>query len=360
MTGNSKGSIVKYMVQQIDIEEYLKSETPLIDVRSPGEYKKGHIPGAINIPLFSDTERARVGTVYKRQSKEKAMRLGYKYVQPKLEDFIVRSKQAAPKGSIAVYCARGGLRSRSFAEHLRDNGFPHVLVITGGYKAYRKHALGTFDIPFHLKILGGYTGSGKTPVIHEFMKRGYQVIDLEGLAMHRGSAFGAIDEHEQPTSEQFQNNLFNAWRKLDYCQPVWLEDESHNIGGVVVPYNLITQMRKSVLYFLDVPKEARARHLVSEYADVSSESLAESIHKISKRLGQQNTIRCLQLLEKKNYYEVALLALSYYDKSYAKAMRYRNRENVFVVPSESTDHTRNADLIIALCEQQKVDGSMPA
>lgn len=348
------------MVQQIDIEEYLKSETPLIDVRSPGEYNKGHIPGAINIPLFSDTERARVGTVYKRQSREKAMHLGYKYVQPKLEDFILRSKQAAREGRVTVYCARGGLRSGSFAGHLHDNGFHLVSVISGGYKAYRKHALGTFDIPFHLRILGGYTGSGKTPVIHQLIQRGHQAVDLEGLAMHRGSAFGAINEHGQPTSEQFQNNLFNVWRKLDHSQPVWLEDESHNIGGVVVPYNLITQMRKSVLYFLDVPKEARARHLVSEYADVSSESLAESIHKISKRLGQQNTIRCLQLLEKKNYYEVALLALSYYDKSYAKAMRYRNRENVFVVSSDSTDPIRNTDLIIALCEQHKRDGAMPA
>ncbi|MFW5770018.1 MAG: rhodanese-like domain-containing protein, partial [Spirochaetota bacterium] len=155
------------MVQQIEIEEYLRSGTPLIDVRSPGEYKKGHIPGAINIPLFSDTERARVGTVYKRQSKEKAMRLGYQYVHPKLEDFIVRSKQAAPRGRVTIYCARGGLRSSSFAGHLSDNGFFHVSVITGGYKAYRKHASGTFDMPFHLRILGGYTGSGKTPVLHE-------------------------------------------------------------------------------------------------------------------------------------------------------------------------------------------------
>jgi tRNA 2-selenouridine synthase len=348
------------MVHEVDIDEYLRSGNPLIDVRSPGEYKKGHIPGAINIPLFSDTERARVGTVYKRQSKEKAMSLGYKYVEPRLEDFIVRSKQAAPQGRVTVYCARGGLRSGSFAGHLRDNGFSHVSVISGGYKAYRKHASGTFDIPFNLRILGGYTGSGKTPVLHELIERGHQVVDLEGLAMHRGSAFGAIDQQEQPTSEQFQNNLFDAWRKLDYSQPVWLEDESHNIGGVVVPYNLITQMRKSALYFLDVPKEARARHLVSEYADVSSESLAESIHKISKRLGQQNTIRCLRLLEKKNYHEVALLALSYYDKSYTKAMRYRKRENVFVVPSGGTDPVRNADLIITLCQQHKRDGAMSA
>lgn len=341
------------MITEIDIRDFFQTNNPLIDVRSPGEYAKGHIPGAVNIPLFSDEERARIGTVYVQQSSEKAIELGYKYVNPKLSDFILQSWKVAPNGKVTVHCWRGGMRSRSFAEHLSENGFRDVSVITGGYKAYRNFVLSSFDSPFHMRIVGGYTGSGKTDVIKQLQNTGFQAIDLEGIARHKGSAFGNVEQQVQPTVEQFENNLFDLWRKLDYTQPIWLEDESHNIGGVNIPMNLYKQMQKSPVYFLDIPREERAKHLVTEYATADKELLTESICKISKRLGGQNTKEALQLLNEEKFYEVALLALSYYDKSYLKGMRFHDPEKIFTIQKKNTNPVENATAIIKIDEYER-------
>jgi tRNA 2-selenouridine synthase len=341
------------MVQEINIIDYFKTNSPLIDVRSPGEYEKGHIPGAVNIPLFSDAERADVGTVYVQQSKEKAMELGYEYVTPKLADFITESKKVAQNGKVVVHCWRGGMRSRSFAQHLHDNGFTDVSVIIGGYKAYRTHLHSIFDIPFNLRIVSGYTGSGKTLIIKQLQNMGLQAVDLEGLAKHKGSAFGAVAQQVQPTVEQFENNLFEVWRKLDYTKPIWLEDESHNIGGVNIPMNLFHQMRNCPAYFLDIPKEERARYLVTEYAEADPEFLAESIRKISKRLDGQKTKEAFQYLNENNFYEVAFIALSYYDKTYLKGMKFRDPEKVFIIPKTDTDPVENTKSILKLYEQHE-------
>jgi tRNA 2-selenouridine synthase len=347
------------MVQEIEIEKFFKTKSPLIDVRSPGEFEKGHIPGAVNIPLFSDDERAHIGTVYVQQSRDKAMELGYRYVNPKLEDFILQSRKVAPTGDVVIHCWRGGMRSHSFAQHLHDNGFENVSVITGGYKAYRTYLHSTFDIPFHLKIIGGYTGSGKTHIIKQISQAGYQVIDLEGLAKHKGSAFGAIAQQPQPTVEQFENDLFEEWRKLDYTQPIWLEDESRNIGGVNIPMNLFNQMRNSPLFFLDIPKEERARLLVTEYADADIESLSESIRKISKRLDGQKVKEAFQYLSERKFYEVAYLALSYYDKTYLKGLKYRTSDNIVVIPQSSTDPVENTNAILKYYNQYERNKTYP-
>lgn len=341
------------MVQEIEIANFLKTEIPLIDVRSPGEFAKGHIPGAVNIPLFSDDERAHVGTVYVQQSKEKALELGYQYVNPKLTDFITQSKTIAPDGKVTIHCWRGGMRSHSFAQHLYDNGFADVSVITGGYKAYRTYLHNTFDISFDLRIVGGYTGSGKTHVIKQLQSLGLQAVDLEDLAKHKGSAFGAMAEQAQPTVEQFENNLFDVWRKLNYSRPIWLEDESHNIGGVNIPMNLYDQMRNSRLYFLDIPKEERAKLLVTEYADTDIESLAESIRKISKRLDGQKVKEAFHYLSERNFYEVALIALNYYDKTYLKGMNFRDQEKVFIIPQNDTNPVENTKAILNYYEQHE-------
>jgi tRNA 2-selenouridine synthase len=347
------------MVQEINIKDFLKTDIPLIDVRSPGEFIKGHIPGAMNIPLFSDAERAHVGILYVQQSKEKAMELGYRYVNPKLTRFIAESKIVAPDGKVAVHCWRGGMRSQTFAQHLNDNGFGSVSIIGGGYKAYRRHVLKTFDIPFNLKIIGGYSGSGKTLVLHQLRNIGLQTIDLEELAKHKGSAFGGIGQSPQPTVEQFENNLFDAWRKLDYSQPIWLEDESFNIGGVNIPMNLFNQMRNSAVYFLDISKEERARYLVTEYAHAPAELLTESLTRLSKRLGGQNTKIVLEFLNEQKFYEVALLTLSYYDKSYLKGMRFHDQEKVFTVPLKKIDTPANAKSLIQFYEQHERDKTNP-
>lgn len=330
------------MVSEINIDEALKLNWPIIDVRSPGEYEKGHIPHSSSIPLFSNDERAHVGTVYKQQSKEAAIEVGYKYVNPKLNNFISDSFNIAPNGKVIIHCWRGGMRSRSFAQHLAENGFKEVKVITGGYKAFRNYVLNNFATPVNLKVLGGFTGSGKTYILKELHNQGSQLIDLEGLANHKGSAFGAIGQKEQPTVEQFENNLHEKWCELNLEKPIWVEDESHNIGGVKIPMPLFEQMRKAKLYFIDIPKEERAKHLVVEYTNCNIELLANSILRITKRLGGLNATKSIQLLKEKKFFEVAIIALHYYDKAYLKGMNSRQSKHVIKIQLPTINHYENA------------------
>ena len=337
------------MLKRIDIEEYLSTEPfiPLIDVRTPAEYGTGHIPGAVNIPLSSNEEREKGGTAYKQQAPEAAYDLGYKLVTPKLQDFIERSGSVSRDGRVTVYCWRGGMRSRAFAEHIEKNGLEEVYVIEGGYKAFRQYALEAFNQP-PLQILGGYTGSGKTKILHELKAQGEQVIDLEGIAHHKGSAFGAIGQPEQPPNEHFMNLLFWEWRMLDPQKPVWLEDESIHIVKVFIPENLFQRMRDSVVYFLDIPKDVRGEFLVEDYVGTDSEMLADSVRKISRRLGGLRTAEALEALDQKDYYTAAVITLDYYDKFYLKGLNRRERDKVVVVKSGTVDARINAEKLLSL------------
>lgn len=343
------------MITKISIGDYFAQEhpQPLIDVRSPGEFEKGHIPGAANIALFSNDERAAVGTVYVQQSREKAIELGYQYVTPKLDWFVTESKKVAVGKAVAVHCWRGGMRSQSFAEHLNANGFDEVYVITGGYKAFRNHVLNFFEQPFLLRILGGYTGSGKTPLLKTIGKMGQQVIDLEGLAHHKGSAFGAIGETDQPTVEQFENNLFEQFRKLDLTKPVWLEDESHNIGRVKIPLSLFRQIREQHIFFINIPKALRAHHLVNDYASFGNEKLASAINGIAKRLGGQNVKLAHEYLAKNKYFEVAMIALQYYDKAYKRGVESRTKGTVHQIALSIINPEKNAKNLIKFVEEHE-------
>ncbi len=332
----------------ISIAEYYQkySHLAIIDVRSPGEFTKGHIPGATNIPLFSDAERAMVGTAYVRQSKEIAMNIGLKIVKPKLEYFIEESEKVAPSGEVVVHCWRGGMRSQSFARHLSDNGFHSIRVIEGGYKSFRNYVLHFFEYPFKLTILGGYTGSGKTMILKYLQEQSLQVVDLEGVAHHRGSAFGGIEMGKQPTGEQFENNLFEEMRHLDQDSTIWMEDESHHIGSVFIPLGLFKQIEKSEVYFLDIKKEKRAEYLVQEYAGLDKEQLAFSIRKITKRLGYDRTKKALEYLENNNFYEVAITTLTYYDKYYLGGLSLRKSGSVHRLASDEVDTQKNARILL--------------
>ncbi|HEU4717669.1 MAG TPA: tRNA 2-selenouridine(34) synthase MnmH, partial [Bacteroidia bacterium] len=217
------------MPTRLSIENFLLESTgiPVADVRSPAEFAGGHIPGAFNIPLFTNEERAAVGTIYKQQGNEAAVLKGLEFVGPKMTAFILKARENAPGKKIAVHCWRGGMRSASMAWLFETAGM-EVLLLSGGYKAYRNFVLSNTGRKFDLRVVGGETGSGKTDILHELARKGEQVLDLEGLARHKGSSYGAIGQDPQPTVEQFENDFVHALTKLDPSRPVWIEDESRS------------------------------------------------------------------------------------------------------------------------------------
>lgn len=316
---------------QLSVEEFLEQAQtlPIIDVRSPGEFTHAHIPGAVNIPLFDNNERAEIGTKYKQAGKDAAVLLGLERVGPKLADFVKQSKKLNPKQKeVLVHCWRGGMRSGSFAWLLNTAGLT-ASTLSGGYKAYRNTVLAAFNEPRNLIILGGKTGSGKTDILHELARQGEQVIDLEGLAHHKGSTYGAIGQLPQPSSEQFENLIFTQRHQLDPSRRIWLEDESRNVGSCFIPLPLWQQMRAAPVAFVDVPKHVRIHRLVAEYTGIDHALLVEATERIKKRLGGKVTKDALEALGRHDYAAVADLTLDYYDKAYLHGLSQRDAGNVY-------------------------------
>ncbi len=323
----------------LEIAELLEQRgaCPLLDVRSPGEYAQGHIPCAVSFPLFSDAERAAVGTLYKQTGKEDAMELGLRYVGPKLESFVKEAKALAPGRKIMVHCWRGGQRSGAMAWLLRQAGF-EVETMPGGYKAYRKWVLECFESsPLQLVVLGGQTGSGKTKILHELARLGEQVIDLEGLANHKGSAFGFIGELPQPTVEQFENDLFDRILALDLTKRIWVENESHSIGRVFIPEPFWKKMKIAPLVNIKIPDEARIQNLLEDYVLTDKADLVTAFNKIGKKLGGNNLKTALEALERDDYPSAAKIALWYYDKTYQHGIDNSISSDLKTVPFEHAD-----------------------
>jgi len=305
----------------------LRVSTPVIDVRAPAEYLRGHIPGAVNIPLFNDEERARVGTAYKQKGRAASMDLGLDIVGPKMSGFVKTARELAPAKRILVHCWRGGMRSASMGWLLETAGF-HVSILKGGYKAYRSYIRENLVAGRKFIILGGLTGSGKTRWLSELKASGEPVCDLEELANHRGSVFGGIGMGNQPTNEQFENNLYASLQGFREGERIWLEDESRIIGNVCLPEPLYSAMIASPLIRIEVQRELRVQIIVEEYASLSPEKLADGIRKISRRLGGLVTQQSLELLEKGDYPGVVMLILPYYDKTYSYSLLVRPAQEV--------------------------------
>ncbi len=336
------------MVKKLSVDDFLaKAQTlPVIDVRSPGEYDHAHIPGAISIPLFDNDERALVGTKYKQAGKDSAVLLGLGLVGPKLADFVKQSRRLNPQQKeVLVHCWRGGMRSGSFAWLLDTAGLT-VSTLVGGYKAYRNAVLEAFAQPRQLIILGGKTGSGKTDILHELSRQGEQIIDLEGLAHHKGSSYGAIGQKAQPKSEQFENLLYQDWRQLDPNRRIWLEDESRNVGSCFVPMPLWQQMRATSVAFVDVPKPVRIQRLVQEYTGIDHTLLVEATERIRRRLGGKVTQAALDALAQHDYATVADLTLSYYDKAYLHGLSQRDPATVSQIDVAADDPAQTARQLI--------------
>lgn len=297
---------------------------PIIDVRSTKEYHHAHIPGAVNIPLFTNEERAEVGTCYKQKGRDLAVRLGLELIGPKLAYFVKQADALAPQRQVLVHCWRGGMRSGSFAWLLKTAGF-NVSTLEGGYKAYRNHVLESFERPQNIVILGGQTGSGKTDILRALTQMGEQVIDLEAIAHHKGSAYGAIGQTPQPSSEQFENLLHQQWSTLVPNRRVWLEGESRNIGRCFIPLAFWKQMQHPTQFiFVDLPKNLRIQRLVREYACYDHSLLLNATERIKKRLGGQHFKAIIEALERHDYATVADISLHYYDKAYLYELAQRN------------------------------------
>ena len=340
------------MNQELEIADFLEraDNVPVIDVRSPGEYDKGHVPGAVNLPLFDNEERAVVGTIYKQEGREKAILEGLDIVGPKMSFFVKRSRELAVNSEVLVHCWRGGMRSGSVCWLLNTAGLK-ATTLKKGYKAYRNFVLQSFTRPMNLVILGGETGSGKTEILKCIKARGEQVIDLEGIARHKGSSFGAIGQEAQPTPEQFENNLAEEWNRLDPGKRVWLEDESKNIGRVYLTDALWNSMKRAPILRVNVPKGERVKRLVREYGKADIKELEAAIVRIERRLGGLAYRQSLEALEKNDFAAVADITLGYYDKAYNHNHVKREFKDVHLVEVEKDDPEKNAEAVMKFADK---------
>lgn len=320
------------MLKSIDINTWLKDhkQLPLLDARSEGEYDWGHIPGAISFPILNNEERKLVGTCYKKEGHDAAVLLGYKLTGHKFHLYIQRAWKEIPKGPIVVQCWRGGLRSRILGELLATAGY-QVFQLKGGYKSYRNVVLDYLNQSFQFKVLTGFTGSGKSERLEEMEKEGKQVLHLERLANHRGSAFGALGLGEQPSQELFENHLFETLFRFDPKEPIWTEDESRKIGKLVLPLGLFESIRQGEFTFMNVPFEERVQNIMRIYGQFDPELLIAATLKLRKRMGDLENKRAVDFLVQTETENWAIALLMHYDKQYKYSLSLRPNLKQFVV-----------------------------
>jgi len=330
-------------IRKLNPDEFLKLRTriPVVDVRSPGEYSCGHIPGAVNIPLFDDSQRAEVGTLYKHEGTEKAVLKGIDLAAPQMSAKLARALDLSHDRQLLVHCWRGGMRSEAMAWLFSTGGITSMLL-GGGYKAYRNHILSDLNRSRKYIILGGLTGSGKTELLKHMMSAGAQVTDLERLASHRGSAFGALGQPPQPSSEHFANLLYDDLSGKNDDAHIWLEDESRNIGTVFMPDGFFEQMQTAPVVALMMSIETRMPRLLQEYTSFPLYQIEASVMKISKRLGGDRTREALDAVKRDDYRTAIKITLEYYDKSYNYGLTRRPAGQVLFVETDTDDVAVNA------------------
>ena len=334
-------------LEKVPAEKFLQlaERIPVIDVRSPSEYDSGHIPYAINIPLFTDQERVAVGITYKREGRIPAILEGLKLSSPMMTDKLFQALSAAKNGRLLVHCWRGGMRSEAMA-WLFSLGDISTEVLEGGYKSYRNYILERLSEKGKMIVLGGLTGSSKTYILRYLKSIGQQIIDLEGLANHKGSAFGALGELPQPFTEQFANNLYDEWKRNDNNVPFWVEDESRNIGTVFIPDCFYEKMQDTPTIVLIMDIELRLPRLIREYSTFPEESLKASVLRISKRLGGDNTRDALEAIGHGDYSRAIKITLRYYDKAYHYGLKKKKSKNLVFIETDTDDIATNAMKIL--------------
>ena len=333
-------------MQIIKPELFIKESriSAIVDVRSPGEYKLGHIPGAINIPIFDDRERAVIGTLYKTNGRQPAIESGLEIIGPKMAEFVRTASKITPSGKLLVHCWRGGMRSESMAWLFERIGI-QCSILEGGYKAYRNYLLEEFcNIP-QLIVIEGHTGSGKTEILVNLKAIGEQIIDLESLAHHRGSVFGGIGQEIQPSTQQFQNNLLDEFINLDKSKRIWIEGESQTIGSVFLPDSLWYKMNEATLIEINVPRPDRVKRLMDEYGRLPKEEMENAIFRLGKRIGEVRKNEILKNFRDGKLELVADTLLDYYDKTYYHSkLKYKKKGFEIFFPDGNA--TANAKFLL--------------
>ena len=309
------------------LEKFRMFNGPLIDVRSPGEYYKGNMPNSINIPLFDNEERSIVGTVYKNYGREKAVIQGLDFLADKIENMVnklfdtlnvYKSKKVGSQieePTLKIYCARGGMRSQSISWLLEKYNQRNV-TLRDGYKSYRKWALESFNQEWRINLIGGKTGTGKTKLLKLLDENNYQIIDLEGLACHRGSTFGGIGMKEQPSNEQFENNIAEKLKGFKKSNKIFVEAESANIGRCKIPHEFFSQMKSAERIEIKKSESNRLDELIKTYSIYEEKDLIEAVLRIKKRLGPQRTKIAIESIKNEDWRSVCKSVLEYYDKCY--------------------------------------------
>jgi len=340
----------------ISIEEFVseisRGHSVILDVRSPGEYTHAHIPGSINLPLLNNDERKEVGITYNNNGREAAVVKGFELVGNKFADYIKMAKEISPSKKVLIYCWRGGMRSNIMTWLLSLSGFK-CSTLEGGYKSFRGWVLNQFQVHKNILIIGGTTGSGKTELLNSLKELGEQIIDIEYIANHKGSAFGSLGQKEQPTSEHFENLLAMEWTKADAEKILWIENESMLIGTCALPIGIFNQMRTAPVIEINLDYEIRKKRILNEYGKFDVKILAEKTGKVKKRLGGLRLKQALDYLEEGNIISWCDVMMEYYDKTYNQSNNHREQNNIYPVILEH-DHMKENSVIIKKFAETKV------
>lgn len=299
------------------VDTFLNLGIPIVDVRAPVEYERGHISGAVNIPLLTNEDRHQVGLCYRRNGHHAAVHLGLQLVGPRMAELAQKGVETAVNGRIAVYCQRGGKRSQSLSWLWSQMGLT-VHRLDGGYKSFRKWVGEILEQPRRYILLAGSTGVGKTAYLHRLAEAGECVIDLEGLAHHKGSAFGAIGEQSSPLQGHFENTLAMRLWSYEDVSPIWMEAESRRIGTCQIPDPVCVGMQQAQRIYIECSRSQRVARLCTDYESASIAELERALHAIRKRLGSEMYNQALKDLYEDNRAGVVDKVLGYYDKIYAK------------------------------------------
>ena len=300
----------------------------VVDVRTPLEYEDDHLPGAINVPLLSNEERVEIGIIHKEVGPKAARIRGMELTAARFPLIVHKIGEAAKGRPILVYCWRGGLRSKTVVTILDLTGFP-AMQLQGGYKAFRNHVAASFEPlrpPAPLVVLHGMTGIGKTRLLMDLQNNGkVTVIDLEGLACHRGSAFGELGLQQELSQKRFDTLLWDAFRNAEIGRPIIVEGESRRIGRISLPGNLYEVMQESTKVWCEASIDTRVRRLIEEYGMPEyGEGMETALLRIKKRLGgamYEEILGHLERWEMEPFMEK--LVVHYYDKLYYKHREWR-------------------------------------